>query len=142
MMEDFSSIPPLFEELTNYPSLDQSWIDYFQNNDCGLKTECCSFNVMANAKGLAKLASIMANRGQGLISEATWNQMHAEDCPELEYIFGPMKIRTRFTKGGVNYFQNLNDANFGEKEGMCLHILPTICKSFGLLSLYFVCSYE
>ena len=118
MMEDFSSIPPLFEELTNYPSLDQSWIDYFQNNDCGLKTECCSFNVMANAKGLAKLASIMANRGQGLISEATWDQMHAEDCPELEYIFGPMKIRTRFTKGGVNYFQNLNDANFGEKEGM------------------------
>ena len=122
MMEDFSAIPPLFEDLATLPSLDQSWIDYFQSNDCGMKTECCSFNVMANAQGLAKLASILANRGQGLISEASWDQMHGEDRPELEYIFGPMKIRTRFTKGGVNYFQNLNDANYGEKEGM----LPTV----------------
>ena len=29
----------------------------------------------------------MANKGQGLMSEATWNEMHAEDAPDYDYMF-------------------------------------------------------
>ena len=38
-------------------------------------------------KGLGELASWMANKGQGLMSEATWNEMHAEDAPDYDYMF-------------------------------------------------------
>jgi len=59
----------------------------------------------------------MANKGQGLMSEATWNEMHTEDSPDYDYMFYLSgQMRTRFTKGGVNFYRNLEDANEGEKE--------------------------
>ena len=36
---------------------------------------------------MGELASWMANKGQGLMSEATWNEMHAEDAPDYDYMF-------------------------------------------------------
>ena len=38
---------------------------------------------MKSNLGLGKLASIMANKGQGLMSEQTWNELHSE--PTTEY---------------------------------------------------------
>ena len=37
-----------------------------------------SVNFRGNARGCAKLASIMANKGKGLMSEEAWEEMHAE----------------------------------------------------------------
>ena len=38
----------------------------------------------ANARGLAKLASIMANKGQTLMSEETWSVMHANSKTAMD----------------------------------------------------------
>ena len=42
------------------------------------QAEMSSANFQANARGSAKLASIMALKGGSLISEATWNEFHSE----------------------------------------------------------------
>merc|ERR1719479_701474 len=102
-------------ELENHLD-DPKWVDFLQN-ETGLKAEGCSFNTQANAKGLGKLASIMANKGQGLMSEKTWNEIHSEPTTEFDasfYMLG--KHRSRFTKGGLCFHENLPDANEGEKE--------------------------
>ena len=58
----------------------------------------------------------MAQKGKGLISEETWNEMHSEDTMAWEYTFYCHKARTRFTKGGVNYYKNLPNATEFEKH--------------------------
>ena len=78
----------------------------------------CSFNVQANAKGLAQLASMMAYKGQGLMSEDAWNEMHSQDTAEYDRLFYCLNTRSRFTKGGLCYFQNLPDATKSEKENL------------------------
>ena len=87
---------------------DPKWVDFLQN-ETGLKAEGCSFNTQANAKGinyqlilnekfhstyrlkstsgLGKLASIMANKGQGLMSEKTWDEIHSEPTTEYDASF-------------------------------------------------------
>ena len=35
-----------------------------------------------NARGCAKLASMLANKGEGLMSEKAWNEMHSEPLKE------------------------------------------------------------
>ena len=42
------------------------------------QAEMSSANFQANARGTAKLASIMALKGGSLISEDTWNEFHSE----------------------------------------------------------------
>ena len=42
------------------------------------QAEFSSANFQANARGCAKLASIMASKGASLMSEETWNEMHSE----------------------------------------------------------------
>ena len=42
------------------------------------QAQMSSANFQANARGCAKLASIMAMKGGSLISEATWNEFHSE----------------------------------------------------------------
>ena len=44
------------------------------------------FIVFLFKKGLGKLASMMAQKGQGLISVNTWNEMHSEETVEYEWI--------------------------------------------------------
>ena len=48
--------------------------------------ELISGGSCASARGLAKVAAIMANKGtlngQSLMSEATWQEMHSEAKPE------------------------------------------------------------
>ena len=79
-----------------------------------LKSETTSAFVKANARGCAKLASILANGGGDLISQKSWNEMHSEPRPEVMFDLDSGPIRTNFTKGGVNFFTKLNDANTGE----------------------------
>ena len=59
----------------------------------------------ASARGLGKLAGFMANRGKlnddVLLSEAGWDELHAE--PKVERDFGT-GARTTFTKGGLCKF--------------------------------------
>jgi hypothetical protein len=56
----------------------------------------------ASARGLAKLAAYMANRGQfngnALMSEVLWEEFHSEPIVRVEL---PLGLRTAFTKGGV-----------------------------------------
>merc|ERR1712079_203751 len=42
------------------------------------QAEISSANFQANARGSAKLASIMALKGESLMSETTWVEMHSE----------------------------------------------------------------
>ena len=42
------------------------------------QAELSSVNFQANAQGCAKLASMMALKGDKLISQATWEEMHSE----------------------------------------------------------------
>lgn len=74
------------------------------------KTEAMSFNAHASARGLATLAAILAEKGsppegsksQRLISEETYNKMHADPKKARDAeIFGMV---TNFTQGGVNVF--------------------------------------
>ena len=45
------------------------------------------FIIFLFKKGLGKLASMMAQKGQGLISVKTWNEMHSEETVEYEWWF-------------------------------------------------------
>ena len=86
----------------------------FSISSDALKSETTSAFVKANAKGCAKLASILANGGEDLISKKTWNEMHSEPKQEVMFDAGGGTIRSNFTKGGVNYFTKFDDANVGE----------------------------
>lgn len=59
----------------------------------------------ANARSLGKLAGFMANKGtlgeEQLVSQATWEEMHAE--PKYE-IMCPIGDGCLFTKGGFAKF--------------------------------------
>jgi len=84
--------------------------------------EMPSANMHANARGLAKLASIMANKGQTLMSEETWSVMHANSKTAMD---AELRARTRFTQGGVNNFTlefktpstGIEALDHGEREG-------------------------
>ena len=43
------------------------------------------FFIFLFKKGLGKLASMMAQKGQGLISVKTWNEMHSEETAEYDW---------------------------------------------------------
>lgn len=64
--------------------------------------ESSSANAHGSARGLAKIASIMANGGTSggvtLMSDTAWRAMHAEP------VRSSMGIHTNFTQGGVAHF--------------------------------------
>ena len=70
--------------------------------------ELVSAACQCNARGLAKLAAIMVNRGKldgkQLISEQTYDEFMSE--PKFELNCG-MGQPTSFTKGGVNLFRHV-----------------------------------
>ena len=99
---------PLFSELKGtegYTTIvTQEFIDVYNSPDV-TKAELPSSNIRANARGLAKLASIMANKGQGIMSQEAWHEMHSQ--PQFHYMGTSNALfLTNFTKGGVNYFDN------------------------------------
>ena len=101
--------PPFCAELSGL-ALGQEFVNIFNSPDF-TPAEISSANTRANARGMAKLASIMANKGQGLMTLDAWNEMHAE--PIFSFNNG---MHYNFTKGGLNYFANSPDATDLDKE--------------------------
>lgn len=92
----------------------QDLADYVITEDAR-KSETASAFVKANGRGCAKLASILAQKGTGLMSEKAWTEMHAE--PRKEYC-GEMPsgiMRFNFTKGGVCEFVKFEDETKTDK---------------------------
>ena len=63
----------------------------------------------ASARGLSKLAVIMANkghfRGKRLLSEETWIKMHSSPKKQMMLPY----MMSNFTTGGVNCFEHFED---------------------------------
>ena len=57
-----------------------------------LKSQSSSSFAKGNARGCAKLASILANGGEDLLSQRTWTEMHSEPRKEA-MIDTPGKIQ-------------------------------------------------
>ncbi len=99
-----ANAPPLCAEMT-------ADIFAFFDSEKVRKSEIASAGAQACARGLAKLAAIMANKGQPLkgderqplISTETWEQMHGD--PKHAFDAGLDTMGTHFTKGGVNQFK-------------------------------------
>ena len=74
------------------------------NSDDWKKAEIPSIGDYCSARGLAKLAAYMANKGtlngDQLMTEETWNQLHADPRNVTEF----SGIQTIFTRGGMCYF--------------------------------------
>ncbi len=89
--------PPPFKKMDR--------IAYF-NDPVVVRGETPSANANASARGLARVASMMAAggvwEGTRLIGEAAWKAMH-DDAVHADMGF----IATDFTQGGVNEFQTL-----------------------------------
>ena len=105
--------PPLCSELKGI-SIGQDFVTIYNSPEFN-SAEISSANCRGNARGMAKLASIMANKGHGLMNLDAWNEMHSEAK------FSPTGINQdtvhfNFTKGGVNYFANSPDASTSDKE--------------------------
>ena len=58
-------------------AIGQDFVTIFTTPDF-VRAEIPSSNCRANARGMAKLASIMANKGHGLMSEDAWREMHGD----------------------------------------------------------------
>jgi len=94
----------------------------FFSQDIMRMCEIPSASLHATARGLAKLAAFMADRGHPLMSEEAWLKMHAEPKCALD---ADLKYRTLFTQGGVNYFtldntipvSAMEALDKGEREG-------------------------
>jgi hypothetical protein len=73
---------------------------------------------VGNAKGLAKLAAYMANKGKlgehQLLKESTWNQFHSEPKIALDALYFGRKGYTNFTKGGVQKYSQDDLKNQGK----------------------------
>merc|ERR1711953_638937 len=86
------------------------------NGPAWRKAELSSGNIQGSARGCAKLASKMANKGETLMSDDAWNEMHAEPTLADMFEFPGGSVRSCFTKGGVNYFVNPEGPRELEKE--------------------------
>jgi len=77
----------------------------YVNSKNGQVGETASGLMLASARGLAKLAAYMANRGQldgqVMFSEASWDEMHAEPTTEVMYGGGKSII----TKAGFCLYE-------------------------------------
>lgn len=100
-----SKAPPLFVGI--------EWLDHF-NDRVGAMGETPSAGAKCSARGLAKLAAVMAARGRWgqreVLSEAAWTAMH--DAPTVAFT---RFANTSFTQGGLNWFRPV-DANAPEAE--------------------------
>ena len=84
LKENWAERPQTFSE--QIPGFEGDNFLKFFNAKESRKAEVSSANMCANARGCAKLASIMANKGQGLMSEQSWEELHSE--PSLQMCNG------------------------------------------------------
>ena len=96
------SIKPTFKQYKDY---DMRLLGPLYNIDIVRRGETSSANGNCSARGLAKLAAVMANQGTlgelTLLTNKAWQALHSEATQAT--IFGLME--TNFTQGGVNKFE-------------------------------------
>ena len=89
----------------------------FMNSSVWRRSESPHGSVHASARGLARLAAAMANRGRlgsvELMSGGGWDLLHSGDSVEVDASMGG--CRTQFTQAGVNLFQSYSDDRVGER---------------------------
>lgn len=96
------SAKPVFKQ---YKDFDMKLLGPMYNIDVMRRGETPSANGNCSARGLAKLAAVMANQGTlgglTLLSKKAWQALHSEATKEC--LFG--LLDTNFTQGGVNKFE-------------------------------------
>ena len=89
----------------------------FMNSSTWRQSESPHGSVHASARGLARLAAAMANRGRlgsvSLMSEGGWELLHQGDSVEVDASMSG--CRTQFTQAGVNKFERYEDDKMGER---------------------------
>lgn len=89
----------------------------FMNSSPWRRSECPHGNVHASARGLARVAGAMANKGvlgdTRILTEAGWNMLHDNSSVEVDAAMG--RCRTQFTQGGVNKFHDYPDDILAER---------------------------
>lgn len=108
--------PPDFDGIDT--SVDTAaYIDQVFNDHRWRAAESPGGNGHASARGLAKLAAGMANGGEfdgvRILSEDGWNRLHAAPIVRVDASMGA--VRTEFTQGGVNLFNDYKDDNKNER---------------------------
>ena len=90
----------------------------FLNSSVWRQGESPHGNVHASARGLARLAAAMANKGRlggvQIMSEAGWQLLHQGDSVEVDAALSG--CRTQFTQAGVNKFEGYPDDRMGERS--------------------------
>ena len=90
----------------------------FLNSPVWRQGESPHGNVHASARGLARLAAAMANKGRlgevEIMSEAGWELLHQGDSVEVDAAMSG--CRTQFTQAGVNKFEGYPDDRMGERS--------------------------
>ena len=95
----------------------------FMNSSVWRQGESPHGNVHASARGLARLAAAMANKGRlggvQIMSEAGWELLHQGDSVEVDAAMSG--CRTQFTQAGVNKFEGYPDDRMGERSVVTLY---------------------
>ncbi len=107
---DASNRPPAFTGMTSVADLTNMF------NDPVLRLgETPSANAHASARGLARLAAMLAARGtwnnREYLSDSAWSAMHAN--PVSRY----MLLTTNFSQGGVNHYRSPVPASHTDRSG-------------------------
>ena len=93
------------------------WFVNFMNSKAWRQGESPHGNVHASARGLAKVAGAMANKGalgnNTILTVEGWNMLHDKSTVEIDAAMG--KCRTQFTQGGVNKFVDYPDDSIPER---------------------------
>ena len=99
--------------LAPYQDIDLKKIGTLYNEDIVRRGETFSTNGNCSARGLAKLAAVMANKGTfnnvQILSNRAWEEMHK--FPTYELVFGI--VHSNFTQGGVNKFGDYGEGREG-----------------------------
>lgn len=88
---------------------------FIHKRNCQLAEIISGFS-HGSARGLAKVAAIMANGGElngmKLMSKETWDEMHSDPKEEVEWLLGATSF---YTSGGLNRFTE-NPAHYTKKD--------------------------
>ena len=94
MIKSGEKWPTFFKELEG-KNFTNDLADFVVSLD-GLKSQTASAFSKASARGCAKLANIFANKGEGFISDKTWNEMHSEPLKETGMVLRGKDITILF----------------------------------------------
>ena len=101
---------PMLEHLTNKFDIEDMLTKFSYSV---VKTgQIPSANGQCSARGIARVAAMLANRGElngvRVLSEEAWDEMHAEPVDAEMHPTGDL---TSFTQGGVNVFKHIEHGN-------------------------------